>query len=94
MTAPKITVSNWKSIHKNSLLGTFDLEFTGMGLRIKGAMLLETNGRRWINFPSKEYQKNGERKFMPFLEWRDRETSERFSAAVVPLVEDLQRGVR
>jgi hypothetical protein len=83
---PKIIISNYRPINKNTLQGTFDLKFRAMNLIIKGCMWHITNGRDWIAFPSKEYTQNGERKYQNILDWGDRDTADRFYAAVVPLV--------
>ena len=83
---PKIIISNYKPINKNSLQGKFDLTFRAMNLRIKDCMWHITSGRDWIAFPSRDYTVNGERKFQPILEWGDKDTANRFYDAVVPLV--------
>jgi len=49
-------ITNAKFIGKKSLVGSFDLEMPS-GLIVRGCMLLESSGRRWVNFPAKEYQK-------------------------------------
>jgi hypothetical protein len=49
---------------------------------------LESNGRRWINFPSKEWLgPDGSRKFSPLLEFASREIADRFQRQVLPLAE-------
>jgi hypothetical protein len=81
------TITNPKVIRKNSLIGFFDLEMPS-GLIVRGVMLLEKNGKRWINFPSKEFAKqDGTRGFIPLLEFSTREISDRFQGAVLPLAE-------
>jgi hypothetical protein len=82
------TITNAKIIGKKSLVGSFDLELPS-GLIIRGAMLFESNGRRWVNFPSKEYQKqDGTKGYFPLLEFASREISDKFQAKVLPLVLD------
>jgi hypothetical protein len=81
------TITNPKVIRKNALIGFFDLEMPS-GLIVRGVMLLEKNGKRWINFPSKEFAKqDGSRGFSPLLEFSTREISDRFQGAVLPLAE-------
>jgi hypothetical protein len=82
------TVSNAKSICKNSLVGSFDLQMPS-GMKINSCLLLEKNGKRWIGFPSREWQKaDGTRDFFPIIEFVDRSTSDKFQAAVLPLAVD------
>jgi hypothetical protein len=79
--------SNPRRIRKGTLVGAFDLEMPS-GLKIIGAMLFEKDGKRWVNFPSKEWiDKEGNKKYLPLLEFTLREVSDRFQAAVLPLAE-------
>ena len=50
-------IINFRRIPKNSLRGVFDLQMTS-GLIVRGAMLFEKNGKRWVGFPSKEWVKH------------------------------------
>jgi hypothetical protein len=80
-------VTNPKQMRKGTLLGFFDLEMPS-GLIIRGAMLFEKNGKRWVGFPSKEWVKADRTKgYMPLLEFADRLISDRFQAAVLPVAE-------
>jgi hypothetical protein len=82
------TISNAKVIRKNSLVGSFDLEMPS-GLIVRGAMLFEKNGARWVNFPSKEYQKqDGSKGYFPLLEFASREISDKFRDKVLPLANE------
>jgi hypothetical protein len=81
------TVSNPNPLNKDSLRGFFDLE-TRSGLIVRGAMLFEKNGKRWVGFPSKEWTKqDGTKGYNPLLEFASREISDKFQAAVLPLAE-------
>ncbi|MGO9428339.1 hypothetical protein [Rhodoblastus sp.] len=85
------TITNAKSIRKNSLIGSFDLQMPS-GLIVRGAMLFEKNGKHWIGFPSKEFVKrDGTKSYSPILEFVDRATSDKFQAAVLPLAEQALR---
>ena len=72
----KWTISDWKKIGKNTLIGAFDLD--AGPLRIKGCMLHEKGEKRWINFPSREFIKDGERRFINVIEIPDSDTYWRF----------------
>jgi len=81
------TISNAKLLRKNSLVGSFDLELPS-GMIVRGAMLFEKNGKRWVNFPSREYQKpDGSKGYLPLLEFATREISDNFQRQVLPLAE-------
>jgi hypothetical protein len=81
------TVTNPKLIRKNTLIGSFDLQMPS-GLIVRGAMLFEKDGRRWVSFPSKEWTKqDGTKAYSPILEFADRSIAGKFQAAVLPFVE-------
>jgi hypothetical protein len=80
-------ITNAKLLRKNSLIGSFDLQMPS-GLIVRGAMLFEKNGRRWVGFPSKEWVKSdGTKAYSPLLEFSSRDVSDRFRALVLPLAE-------
>ena len=80
-------ISNAKRLNKNTLIGVFDVEMRS-GLIVRGAMLFEKNGKRWVGFPSKEWVKqDGAKSYSPLLEFSSREVADRFQAAVRPLAE-------
>jgi len=64
-------ISNWKLI-------AFDLD--AKPLVIKGCLLHEKGEKRWINFPSREFIKDGERKFINIIVIPDSDTYWRFQA--------------
>ena len=80
-------ISNGKLLRKNSLIGSFDLEMPS-GLIVRGVMLFEKDGRRWVNFPSKEWTKSdGSKGYFPLLEFTSREIADNFQRQVLPLAE-------
>jgi DNA-binding cell septation regulator SpoVG len=88
MTAtPRFLITNAKLIRKNSLVGVFDVQLPS-GMIIRGVMLLESNGRRWVNMPSEAYQKaDGTKAWKSVIEFAAREVRDRFQRQVLPLAE-------
>jgi len=81
-------ITNAKRIDKNTLVGKFDLEMPS-GLKISGMMLFEKDGKRWVNFPSREWVgDDGAKQYSPFLEFASKEARGRFQTAVLPLAEE------
>jgi len=77
-----IVCTKFKSYEKGCLRGFADLKFTSLGgLIVHGCTLNMKDGKRWINFPSKEIQENGEKKYLPILRFEERGMSEKFSEA-------------
>ncbi len=88
-----MTISNWKSLDKNSLKGAFDLELSS-GLTIVGAMLMLSGERYWCSFPGiPQYQKDGDsfkalmkdgkQVYKPILTIPDRPTRDKFNEQVL-----------
>lgn len=90
-----MTLIGWRPLIKNSLRGFAEVELP-IGLRISDILVLVGRNGPWASLPSKPIldrdgaQKraaNGKLQYAPILAWRDRELSDRFSAAVVELVQ-------
>jgi hypothetical protein len=78
-------ITNAKPINKNSLIGRFDLQLPS-GMVIRDMLLLESNGRRWCNFPAEKYEKpDGTAGWKPLIAFADRETADKFQSQVTPL---------
>jgi hypothetical protein len=66
-------VSNWKGINKGSLKGSFDLTLSlnktheGVELTVHECTLFEKNGRKWVGFPCRTYEKEGVTKYAPYM---------------------------
>jgi hypothetical protein len=90
----------WKRVSKpgSSLIGlaSIGMPIGGARLDIDDLPVLITNGKAWAAFPGKpvltkegavaRVPGTGKTQYMNVLRWRDRETSQRFSQAVVDLV--------
>jgi len=79
-------ISDARLIRKNALIGSFTLHLAS-GLVIR-CLLMESHGKRWINFPSEPYQRSdGTKGWLPFARFEPREVSARFQSLVLPLAE-------
>nr|CAB4126431.1 hypothetical protein UFOVP88_56 [uncultured Caudovirales phage] len=71
-----IECKKFKSIGKGSLLGYADIYIEKWGLVIYGISLHMKDGKRWINFPAKEFKdEHGETKYMNHLRFEDKDPS-------------------
>jgi hypothetical protein len=89
----------WKPLVKNSLREFATIELS-IGLKIFNILTLISNGNSWATLPGKpildadgkhKVDVNGKAAYVAILEWRDRDLSSRFSAAVVALVREKHR---
>lgn len=52
---------------KGTLLGFADIFVPKWGVEIYGLTYHQKDGKRWVNFPSREYEKDGEKKHMSYF---------------------------
>lgn len=83
----------FKPLRRNSLRGFADIELPN-GLRIAECLVLSSHGKAWATFPGKpqigrdgaHIEIDGKKQYSTILYWRDRDTQDRWSEAVVALV--------
>lgn len=97
-TVRRLTLRNWKRVAKGALIGfaSISLPIGGADLHIDDLPVLETNGRAWATWPGKpvitaegtiaRIPGTSKPRYVSILHWDDRQTSQRFSQAVVDLV--------
>lgn len=91
-----ITVLGWKAVKKNTLLGFMTVRLPS-GLIITDITVHVLNGKTWVSLPGKPMLDRdgqamrdpvtGKPKFTKILEWADKATADRFSAAVITALE-------
>lgn len=57
------------------------------GIEIHGITLHQKDGKRWINFPSRQYEKDGEKKYMPYFRFPNKDHYSLFCDAVKKAIE-------
>jgi len=71
-------ILEWRPYEKNTLKGFFSVRLAS-GLILHSLMLHERNDRRWIGYPSREWNSpEGTKQFSPILEFADPNTANRF----------------
>lgn len=56
-------ISNYRSIGKGCLVGSFDVNIPEWGMSIHECKLFEKEGQKWVGFPSRQYETaKGEKK--------------------------------
>lgn len=74
-------------MNKGYLLGFADIYVPKMGIEIFGCGIYEKSGRRWCSFPAREYtDKEGKKKYMPYIRFRNKDHKELFSTEVLKTV--------
>lgn len=82
-------IMKYKPVGKGSLVATFNLKIPKWGNFIINEMkYFNKNGQRWIAFPSKEYEKEGEKKYYHLNNFEAPEMQEKFRDQVIKAIDD------
>lgn len=77
-------ITQYKEINKNSLQGIFTLEVPKWGgFQIREMRYFKKDSQRWVSFPQKEYEKDGEKKYYAYNSFKDAETLKSFQEKVL-----------
>lgn len=77
-----IKITSFKPMDKGALVGIASCEINAWKLQINDITIFESNGRRWIGYPSKKTERDNEKPiYFAYLRFTDRDTDNRFQAA-------------
>lgn len=83
----KITEVKYRAVNKGKLLGeatvTLDGEF-----EVDVKIINGSNGK-FLMYPNREYEKNGEKKTWNLCRWKDRTMGDNFAKAVIDRIPEL-----
>jgi hypothetical protein len=89
-----ITLRSLRPLKKNTPRGFCTVSFGALWI-IDCTIHVHANGRAWVGLPGKpvldeaarhKREPNGKWVYVPMAEWRDRDASDRFSAAVLEIL--------
>ena len=85
----EIECLSFKTMPKGAFVGVAKIYIPKWGVEVSDIKLFQKDGKRWVGFPSKEYQhpETGEKKYAPYLRFRDKNHAELFSKVVVDAIE-------
>jgi hypothetical protein len=84
---------NLRLINKSTLIGTVDLGVPAWRVKFKGCLWHRKDGKEWLNFPSGEWIKNGQRNFADLVEFTDRNVRDRFQQDPLEAVHAISKGM-
>jgi len=74
-----LEIQNYKHLGKGYLQGTCDIKIPLWGnFIIYGISIFEKDGKKWISFPSREYEKEGQKKWFQHCRFESENMSEAF----------------
>ena len=85
-----ITVTHYKLISKNALVGIFSIKVEKWGgLIIEDMCHFKKGSHQWVNFPSRTYEDNhGEKKYFHYAKFDDLEVMKLFQSKVIIAIEN------
>lgn len=78
----EIECTSYKDMNKGIMKGYATIYVPKWGLEIFNIQMCDKDGARWINFPSRQAEKDGETKYFPYIRFRKKEHLEMFSKKV------------
>jgi hypothetical protein len=79
-------IINYRPINKGALLGSFTVYVPEWGVEIKDMLHFKSGNKEWTSFPGKEYEKEGKKKYAPYIYFRFNKASEQFSIDLLDLI--------
>lgn len=85
----EIECIKYTPINKGALLGFANVYVPKWQIEIYGLTLNQKNGKRWVNFPSKDYidATTNEKKYAPHLRFKERPLMDAFGNFVIKAVD-------
>jgi len=83
----KIECLKYKVLNKGSLEGFANIFVPSWGIEINGIAIFRKNGKRWVNFPSKEYESDGVKKYYPYIRFKDDKHKDLFDFEVIEAIQ-------
>jgi hypothetical protein len=82
-----IEILKFELVNKGALVARFTVKMHKWGgLLIRDCTLFESNEKKWINLPSKQYEVEGKKKYFSYLAFEDRSIDDKFKEAVLNAV--------
>jgi hypothetical protein len=82
-----IECTDYRPINKNTLLGYATIYVPKWDLDLYDIAYCQKDGRRWVNFPSKVYAKDGETKYSSYYRFRERINYDKFCKSIKEAIE-------
>ena len=91
-----IKIVEYKDLNRNTLKAFFSLRMTTIGLEIKGVALHEKpDGKRWVQLPTKPYQKtDGSTAYTPVVDFYDKGRERQFQKLTLEALDKYRATTR
>lgn len=76
-------IKNYRSVNKGALKGFATIFVDKWGIEISDMGIFEKEGKKWISFPQKTYEKDGKTCYFPYIKFIDASIMKRFTDEVL-----------
>lgn len=84
MNLIKVEVGQYRAINKGPLKATFSvIIYEEQPKKILDCLYFISGDRRWINFPSKEIEKDGKKEYIPLISYPDKEYAKQLKETIL-----------
>jgi hypothetical protein len=86
-----IEILKFEMINKGALVARFNVKMHKWGgLLIKECTLFEANGKKWVTLPSRQYEVEGKKKYMPYLQYEEQAMNDKFREMIMNAAEEYR----
>lgn len=88
-------VLEYKAINKGSILGSMSMQMEEWGgLIIRDMLVMQKDGKRWISFPSRSYEKDGKKEYFHYVRFEDKGKHDQWQLKAFKSLEDYAKQER
>ncbi len=86
----KFKCTKYKALRSGMLVASVSILVEKLSLQIHDIAIFEKDGRRWMSFPSKVYEKDGKKNYLAYIHFTDKKMDEKFKEAVLNCVKEYE----
>ena len=82
-----IDITNINVLNKGNILATCTVHIRPWKLKINEVIVFQKGQNRWISLPSRKFDKDGETKYFPLMEFDDNGADKRFRDQIMTAID-------
>lgn len=86
----KVEIIQYKAINKGGLIGAFNVALYPLGIVIRDCKLCSKDGKNFISFPSREYEKDGEKKYSNYIAFTTQDADFKVKNAILKEINNVK----
>jgi len=88
-------VLEYKQINKGAVLGSMNIQMDEWNdVIIRDIVLFQKDGKRWLSFPSRSYEKEGKREYFHYIRFEDKAKHDEWQQKGLKALQDYVNQVR